>query len=207
LAILACGSAGIKLIGTGDVTTDEELQNMGDPAIGTMTMHHYSAAGDRPANKAFVAAYKAEFGPNEEPGFEVPDAYDGMAAIFHVIIAQKGNIDPDKTMELLKGWKYDSPRTHHDRPGNARHRAERISPPGRQGRMASSRTPSWKRSRWSRTRGRNSTRRSDIASAGIASRRSLTVMCPARQARGMARPKWTIKESCPSCARFFSSPP
>ena len=38
-------------------------------------------------------------------------AYDGMAAIFHVIIAQKGKIDPDKTMELLKGWKNDaSPR-------------------------------------------------------------------------------------------------
>ena len=28
----------------------------------------------------------------------------------HVVIAQKGKIDPDKTMELLKGWKYDSPR-------------------------------------------------------------------------------------------------
>ena len=34
-----------------------------------------------------------------------------MAAIFHMIIAQKGKIDPDKTMELLKGWKDDnSPR-------------------------------------------------------------------------------------------------
>ena len=41
----------------------------------------------------------------------VVGAYDGMAAIFHVIIAQKGKIDPDKTMELLKGWKNDaSPR-------------------------------------------------------------------------------------------------
>jgi branched-chain amino acid transport system substrate-binding protein len=104
------GAAGIKLIGPGDLTTDEELPGMGDPAIGTVTMHHYSAAGDRPANKAFVAAYKAEFGAKEEPGFLVADSYDGMAAIFHVIIAQKGNIDPDKTMELLKGWKYDSPR-------------------------------------------------------------------------------------------------
>ena len=34
-----------------------------------------------------------------------------MAAIFHAIVAQHGNIDPDKTMELLKGWKDDnSPR-------------------------------------------------------------------------------------------------
>jgi branched-chain amino acid transport system substrate-binding protein len=107
---LGLGPVGIKLIGTGDVTTDEELPGMGDPAIGTITMHHYSAAGDRPANKAFVAAYKKEFGANDVPGLVAVGAYDGMAAIFHVVIAQKGNIDPDKTMELLKGWKYDSPR-------------------------------------------------------------------------------------------------
>jgi branched-chain amino acid transport system substrate-binding protein len=107
---LGLRAAGIKLIGTGDVTTDEELPGMGDPAVGTITMHHYSAAGDRPANKTFVAAYKAEFGAKEEPGFVAADAYDGMAAVFHVVIAQKGVIDPDKTMELLKGWKYDSPR-------------------------------------------------------------------------------------------------
>ena len=31
-------------------------------------------------------------------------AWDAMAAIFHAIREQKGKIDPDKTMELLKGW-------------------------------------------------------------------------------------------------------
>ncbi len=107
---LGLKAAGIKLIGPGDLTTDEELPGMGDPALGTITMHHYSAAGDRPANKAFVAAYKAEFGAQAEPGFVAADAFDGMAAVYQVVIAQKGNIDPDKTMELLKGWKYDSPR-------------------------------------------------------------------------------------------------
>jgi branched-chain amino acid transport system substrate-binding protein len=107
---LGLRTAGIKLIGPGDITTDEELPGMGDVAIGTITMHHYSAAGDRPANKAFVAAYKAAYGAKDEPSFLAADSYDGMAAIFHVVIAQKGNIDPDKTMELLKGWKYDSPR-------------------------------------------------------------------------------------------------
>jgi len=107
---LGLGAAGIKLIGPGDLTPDEELQGMGDPALGTITMHHYSAALPGPANKAFVAAWKAEYGPKEDPGFEGVDAYDGMAAVFHVVTAQKGVIDPDKTMELLKGWKYDSPR-------------------------------------------------------------------------------------------------
>jgi branched-chain amino acid transport system substrate-binding protein len=103
--------AGIKLIGPGDITTDEELQNMGDVALGVVTAFHYAAAATRPANQAFVKAYQAEFGPKEDPSFVVVGAYDGMAAIFHVIAAQKGKIDPDKTMELLKGWKNDaSPR-------------------------------------------------------------------------------------------------
>src|SRR5438445_10500163 len=53
--------AGIKLIGPGDITTDEELPNMGDVAIGVLTVHHYSAAPERPANKAFVAAWKKEY--------------------------------------------------------------------------------------------------------------------------------------------------
>ena len=108
---LGMGQAGIKLIGPGDITTDEELHNMGDAALGVVTAFHYSAAATRPANLAFVKAYKAEFGPDQEPSFEVVDGYDGMAAIFHVIEAQEGKIDPDKTMALLKGWKDDnSPR-------------------------------------------------------------------------------------------------
>ncbi len=108
---LGLAQAGIKLIGPGDITSDEELRNMGDAPIGVVTMMHYSSAGKRPANEAFVKAYQAAFGANEQPAFEVVGAYDGMAAIFHVIIAQKGQIDPEKTMELLKGWKNDdSPR-------------------------------------------------------------------------------------------------
>lgn len=108
---LGLRQAGIKMIGTGDITTDEELQNMGDAALGVTTMFHYSAAATRPANIAFVKAYKAMFGKDQVPSFEVVDAYDGMAAIFHVIRAQHGKIDPQKTMQLLEGWKDDnSPR-------------------------------------------------------------------------------------------------
>jgi branched-chain amino acid transport system substrate-binding protein len=33
-----------------------------------------------------------------------------MAAIFDVVSAQNGVVDPDKTMALLKGWKHASPR-------------------------------------------------------------------------------------------------
>ena len=102
--------AGIKLIGPGDITTDEGLDSMGDAALDVITMGHYSAVGKAPANAAFVQAYQAEFGKDQVPAFEVVGGYDGMAAIFNVVIAQKGKIDPEKTMALLKGWKYDSAR-------------------------------------------------------------------------------------------------
>jgi len=102
---LGLDKAGIKLIGPGDVTDDVELPNMGDVPLGVITMFHYSAAGDRPANKAFVAAYKKEYGPNAWPNFISVGAWDGMTAICDVVRAQGGKVDPDKTMLLLRGWK------------------------------------------------------------------------------------------------------
>ena len=102
---LGLKEAGIKLIGPGDITTDEELPNMGDVPLGVITVFHYSSAGDRPANKAFVAAWKKEYGAASNPSFFAVGGWDGMDAIFHVVREQKGKIDPDKTMELLKRYK------------------------------------------------------------------------------------------------------
>jgi branched-chain amino acid transport system substrate-binding protein len=102
---LGLEKAGIKLIGPGDITDDVELPNMGDVPLGVTTMFHYSAAGDRPANKAFVAAYQKEYGAKAWPNFISVGAWDGMQAICDVIRAQNGKLDPDKTMALLKGWK------------------------------------------------------------------------------------------------------
>ena len=43
--------AGIRLIATGDVTDDDQLNDMGDVAIGVVSSHHYSAAHPSAANK------------------------------------------------------------------------------------------------------------------------------------------------------------
>ena len=101
---LGLDKAGIKLIGPGDITTDEELPNMGDVALGVTTVFHYSAAAERPANRRFVEAWKKEYGASSTPNFVAAAAWDGMDAIFHVVKAQKGRIDPEKTMELLKSY-------------------------------------------------------------------------------------------------------
>jgi branched-chain amino acid transport system substrate-binding protein len=102
---LGLASAGIKLIGPGDITTDEELPNMGDVALGVLTVHHYTANADRPANKAFVAAWKKEYGANETPNFLSAASWDGTDMIFQAIRQQGGKLDPDKTMEIFKTYK------------------------------------------------------------------------------------------------------
>jgi branched-chain amino acid transport system substrate-binding protein len=102
---LGLDKAGVKFIGPGDITPDDELANMGDEALGVLTVFHYSAAANRPANKAFVAAWHKEYGANSTPNFLSVGAWDGMDAIYYAIREQKGRIDPDKTMELLRNYK------------------------------------------------------------------------------------------------------
>jgi branched-chain amino acid transport system substrate-binding protein len=107
---LGLADAGIRLIGPGDITQDTKLQAMGAPAEGMVTMHHYSADYDTPANRAFVAAWKKEYGADSSPDFMGVAGWDGMAAIFDVVKALDGKIDADAAMEVLKGWRFDSPR-------------------------------------------------------------------------------------------------
>ncbi len=107
---LGMRQAGIKLIGPGDITQDTKLQAMGDAAVGLITMHHYHADLDNAENKRFVAAWKKEYGANTTPDFMAVGGYDGMALIAHVVQQLKGNIDTDKALASIKGWKFNSPR-------------------------------------------------------------------------------------------------
>jgi branched-chain amino acid transport system substrate-binding protein len=106
---LGMAAAGIKLLGTGDVTQDIKLQGMGDAAIGLITMGHYNADLDNPQNKRFVAAWKKEYGADSTTDFTAVGGYDGMAAIVHAVQATKGKMDGDEAVKSLLGWKFDSP--------------------------------------------------------------------------------------------------
>ena len=107
---LGMKKAGIKLIGPGDITQDTELPNMGKVAEGVVTMHHYSAVGDRPENQAFVKAWKAEYGAKSTPDFFGVQGWDGMAALYHAIGKQNGKISAAGSIKAWKGWKFNSPR-------------------------------------------------------------------------------------------------
>jgi branched-chain amino acid transport system substrate-binding protein len=106
---LGMAAAGIKLIGPGDIVQDIKLQGMGDAAIGLITMHHYNADLDNPQNKAFVAAWKKEYGADSTPDFTSVGGYDGMAAIVHAVQATKGKMDGDAAVKSLLGWTFNSP--------------------------------------------------------------------------------------------------
>jgi branched-chain amino acid transport system substrate-binding protein len=102
--------AGIQVIATGDLTDDNVLQSMGEPVLGVITSHHYSAAHDSPENKAFVKAFKEVGGGLARPNFMGVGGYDGMAAIAEVVKKLGNDLDGDKAMEILKSLRFMSPR-------------------------------------------------------------------------------------------------
>jgi branched-chain amino acid transport system substrate-binding protein len=101
--------SGIKLIGTGDVTDDDQLNGMGDVALGTVTTHHYSASHDSPENKEFVTAFKAA-NNGMRPNFMAVGGYDGMNLIYEALKKTGGKADGDSLIAAMKGMSWESPR-------------------------------------------------------------------------------------------------
>jgi branched-chain amino acid transport system substrate-binding protein len=101
--------AGIQLIGPGDITDDDQLNDMGDGAIGVVTAHFYSAAHPSAANKKFVEAFgKANKGMR--PNFMAVGGYDGMHVIYEGLKASKGQGGGDGLLAGMKGLIFESPR-------------------------------------------------------------------------------------------------
>jgi branched-chain amino acid transport system substrate-binding protein len=100
--------AGIRLIGTGDVTDDDILNGMGDAALGVVTSHHYSAAHKSPANQKFTDAF-AKAANGSRPNFMAVGGYDGMRVIMEALKATKG-AGGDALLAAMKGQVFESPR-------------------------------------------------------------------------------------------------
>jgi branched-chain amino acid transport system substrate-binding protein len=108
---LGIREAGIHIVSAQDLLPDEELPKMGDTPLGLITAGNYSTAGDRPQNKAFLAAWTQEYGDQSIPDFFSVGGWDGMAAIFDLIKQTKGKFTGDEAMAFLSHWKNpDSPR-------------------------------------------------------------------------------------------------
>ncbi len=101
--------AGIKLIGPGDITDDDQLNDMGDGALGVVTSHHYSAAHPSALNKKFVESFK-KANNNLRPNFMAVGGYDGMRVIYEALKASKGQGGGDGLLAAMKGQIFESPR-------------------------------------------------------------------------------------------------
>jgi len=100
--------SGIKLIGTGDMTDDDILNNIGDVALGLITSHHYSAAHPSALNKTFVADFQKA--NNKRPNFMGVSGYDGMALLYKALEKTKGDANGDALVAAMKGMAWESPR-------------------------------------------------------------------------------------------------
>ena len=102
--------AGIKLIGTGDLTDDDQLNDMGDGALGVVTAHHYSAAHPSALNKKFVEAFK-KANNGLRPNFMAVGGYDGMRVIYEALKNTKGGQGGGEALlAAMKGQIFESPR-------------------------------------------------------------------------------------------------
>ena len=101
--------AGIRLIATGDVTDDDQLNDMGDGALGVVTSHHYSADHPSALNKKFVAEFE-KANKDMRPNFMAVGGYDGMRVIYEALKATKGKGTGDQLLAAMKGQKFESPR-------------------------------------------------------------------------------------------------
>jgi branched-chain amino acid transport system substrate-binding protein len=102
---------GIRILASGDALEEDSLPQMGDEPDGVINSLNYSEVHPSRLNRDFVAAFHAADATKTlEPDFFAIAAYDCMTAIDKAVTGQKGTLDPDKTMAIWSGLKWESPR-------------------------------------------------------------------------------------------------
>lgn len=98
----------IKVLGTGEVTDETAVRNMGDAALDIITAWHYDYNHDSALNKAFVRDFVADNKIN--PNFFAVGGYDGMHLIYEALKKTGGKTDGESLVGAAKGMAWESPR-------------------------------------------------------------------------------------------------
>jgi branched-chain amino acid transport system substrate-binding protein len=98
----------VKIMGQGELTSEDALKSMGDAGLGLITAFHYDFNHQSEMNKKFVAEYNTEFKRN--PDMFSVGGYDGMHAIYEALKKTKGNTDGEALINAVKGMSWESPR-------------------------------------------------------------------------------------------------
>ncbi len=108
---LGVRTAGTKIVATQDLVPDEELANIGEVGDGVISAGNWTSSSDRPANKAFLAAWEKEYQGKVVADFLSVDAWDGMDMVFDLINQTKGKFTGEEAIKYFSTWKSDkSPR-------------------------------------------------------------------------------------------------
>jgi branched-chain amino acid transport system substrate-binding protein len=97
-----------KILGEDALTNESALKNMGNIALGIITVSDYDYNHQSPLNAAFVKAYDDEFHRN--PDFFSIGGYDGMHLIYAALKKTGGKTDGDSLIAAAKGMRWESPR-------------------------------------------------------------------------------------------------
>src|SRR6516162_7143400 len=97
-----------KVLGQGELTSEDALKNMGDAGLGIITAFHYDYNHQSAMNAAFVKSYKEAFGRN--PDMFSAGAFDGMHMIYEALKKTGGKTDGESLVNAAKGMNWESPR-------------------------------------------------------------------------------------------------
>jgi branched-chain amino acid transport system substrate-binding protein len=103
------GKSKLKVLDNGSLSDEPRLDSLGDDTLGIISSFVYSDSHDSAANRDFVRAFEQP-DPTLRPDFYAAIAYDAMDAIYRVVTAQHGMLDPDRTMQLLRNMHAEGPR-------------------------------------------------------------------------------------------------
>jgi branched-chain amino acid transport system substrate-binding protein len=106
---MGLAKAGIRLVGTGDIVTEDTLAADGDTVLGMISAYHYSEAHDSNLNRRFVRDFNASV-KGLRPNLMAVASYDAMHVIYNAVTATKGDTTPDKLIAAIKGQRLESPR-------------------------------------------------------------------------------------------------
>jgi ABC-type branched-subunit amino acid transport system substrate-binding protein len=95
---------------TGPLSETQPTDTLGDYVEGIYTGTNWIDNNKSPENQAFLNALHDTQGPTFNPGFVAMDIWDALNITKQVVEEQKGKIDPDKMMSLLRGHQFTSPR-------------------------------------------------------------------------------------------------
>jgi len=99
----------IKVLGSGETTSEQALKSMGDSALGIITAWHYEYTDKKNAkNVAFVKEFNEL--NHRNPDFFSVGGYDGMHVIYETLKKAGGKTDGDSLIAAAKGLKWASPR-------------------------------------------------------------------------------------------------